>query len=159
MTVDHADARPRTMLARLFTRLSATRPAPTAENDSKLALAVLLVRAAHSDDEFTESEKDTIERILAVRYGLTPAQASELRGEAETVESAAADSVRFTRTLKKAVPLDERAGILEALWEVALADERRDYTEDGFLRIVCRLLGVNDRDSAFARQRVISRMK
>ena len=147
------------MLNRLFARGRKPTPSPLEEVDSKLALAALLVRVGRSDDEFVDAEKDRIDQILSVRYGLTPAQAAELRSEAEDIESRVSDSVRFTRALKQAVPLEERIGLLEALWEVALADDERDYTEDGFLRLVCRLLGVNDRDSAFARQRVIGRMK
>ena len=100
------------------------------------------------------SESD---ELLAHRYRLTPEQAAALRREAEEIESSASDSVRFTRELKNAVPLEERVCLVEALWDVALADDRRDYTEDGYLRLVCRLLGVNDRDSALARQRVIAR--
>ena len=35
---------------------------------------------------------------------------------------------------------------------VALADGARGHEEDGFLRLVANLLGVNDRDSGHARQ-------
>ena len=147
-----------TMLSKLLARLSQPKPEPLPEADSKLALAVLLVRVGRSDDEFIDAEKDRIDEILAVRYHLTPGQATSLRCEAEELESEVADSVRFTRALKQAVPLEERFGLLEALWEVALADDHRDYTEDGFMRLVCRLLGLNDKDSAFARQRVIQRL-
>ena len=43
---------------------------------------------------------------------------------------------------------------MEALWEVALADGERDEEEDSLLRLLANLLGVSDRDSALARQRV-----
>ncbi|MDH5798542.1 MAG: TerB family tellurite resistance protein, partial [Paracoccaceae bacterium] len=51
-------------------------------------------------------------------------------------------------------PYEDRLGVIEALWSVVLADGRRDHEEDALLRLVSNLLGVNDRDSALARQRV-----
>jgi uncharacterized tellurite resistance protein B-like protein len=45
-------------------------------------------------------------------------------------------------------------GILTALWDVALSDGARDAEEDTLIRLVANLLGVTDRDSAIARQRV-----
>lgn len=146
------------VLNKFLSRLNQPETESLAEDESKLALAVLLVRVARSDDEFAATEIARIDKILGTRYGLTPLDSQTLRQDAEEIEQDVCDNVRFTRTLKQAVPLDERIGLVEALWEVALADDHRDYTEDGFLRLVCKLLGVNDRDSAFARQRVIAQM-
>lgn len=147
------------MISKFFSKLSENREEPLNESDTRLALAVLLVRVGRSDDEFVQEEIERVDQILSLRYDLTPEQAMELRVEAENIEKEVNDSVRFTRELKKTVPLEERVGLLEALWEVVLVDERRDYTEDGMMRLFCRLLGVNDRDNAFARQRVIAKMK
>lgn len=147
------------MLNRLLARLSEPKPEPLTESDAKLALAVLLVRVGRSDNDFSETEKDRINQILMVRYSLSLQDAIALRLQAEDIETEVNDSVQFTRQLKQAVPLEERTGLLEAFWEVVLADEHRDYTEDGYLRLVCKLLGVNDHDSAFARQRVVKKNK
>ena len=42
---------------------------------------------------------------------------------------------------------------MRALWQVVLADGARDAEEDALMRLLASLLGVNDRDSALARQR------
>jgi uncharacterized tellurite resistance protein B-like protein len=60
--------------------------------------------------------------------------------------------VRFTRLIKAAVPYEEREAVIEALWQVALADGIA-ADERGFLRLVANLCGVSDRDSGLARQR------
>ena len=73
--------------------------------------------------------------------------------EAEALEAEAPDTVRFTRALKEAVPLEDRAALVEAMWSVALADGARDAEEDQLMRLVANLLGLGDRDSALARQR------
>ena len=64
------------------------------------------------------------------------------------------DTVRFTRAIKDAVSHDDRIGVIEALWQVVLADGERDAEEDALVRLASNLLGINDRDSALARQRV-----
>lgn len=144
------------MFADLLRRL--TRPAaPLSDLDQRLALAALLVRVARSDGEFGDDEAQRIDRLLAERYGLSPFEAVRLRADAETLESEAPDTVRFTRAIKDAVPYEEREGVIESLWAVALADGVRDHEEDAFMRLVANLLGVTDRDSALARQRVEAR--
>ena len=145
------------MFGELLKRLTASDPAPLPDPDARLALGALLVRIARSDGQYDEAEIARIDRILAERHALGPFEATKLRREAETLESEAPDTVRFTRAIKDAVPYEERAGVIEALWSVVLADGVRDHEEDALLRLTANLLGVNDRDSALARQRVEAR--
>ena len=142
------------MFESLLNRLTRPDPEPLPDADARLALTALLVRVARSDGVFDDAERDRIDRIAAARYGLSPFEASKLRGEAERLEAQAPDTVRFTRAIKDAVPYDDRIAVIEALWQVALADGERDASEDSLLRLVASLLGVNDRDSALARQRM-----
>ncbi|MEX5727005.1 putative tellurite resistance protein B-like protein [Rhodovulum iodosum] len=145
------------MFADFLSRLTAPDPALLPDPDARLALGALLVRIAHSDGEYAHEEAERIERILAARYGLSPFEATDLRRRSEALEGEAPDTVRFTRAIKDAVAYEEREGVVEALWDVVLADGIRDEEEDGLLRLVAKLLGVNDRDSALARQRVEAR--
>lgn len=142
------------MFDALLRRLLAPTPAPLAEPDARLALAALLVRIARTDGRYTEAEVARIDRALAQYHGIGPFEATKLRKEAEEVEALAPDTVRFTRALKEAVPLDDRSDLMTALWSVALADGSRDAEEDRLMRLVAKLLGLSDVDSALARQRV-----
>ena len=116
-------------------------------------MAALLVRLARSDGHYAAEERDGIEAILSARYGLDKTDAERLRQQGEDLEHEAVDTVRFTRALKGAVPHEDRASVMEALWSVVLADGRRDAHEDREMRLCADLLGINDRDSALARQR------
>ncbi|PWE32037.1 hypothetical protein DDZ14_12540 [Maritimibacter sp. 55A14] len=145
------------MFARLLNRLAQPGTAPLPAEDARLALAALLVRIARSDQDYAAIEIARIDRILARRYGLDPDEAEALRADAETLEAEAPDTVRFTREIKDHVAHEDREGVLEALWDVVLADGTRDHEEDGLMRLVASLLGVSDRDSALARQRVAAR--
>ncbi|MEL6241391.1 MAG: TerB family tellurite resistance protein [Pseudomonadota bacterium] len=142
------------MFGDFLRRLTEPQPATLPDEDARLALTALLVRVALSDGHYDGSEKDRIDRIVTARYGLSPFEATKLRGDAEALEAEAPDTVRFTRAIKDAVPYDDRVGVIEALWQVALADGVREQEEDALLRLVSNLLGVTDRDSALARQRV-----
>ncbi len=139
----------------LLAALFAPTPPRLPEPDARLALAALLVRVARSDGSYDSAEIARIDRILIQRHALTAPDATTLRGQAEALEVDAPDTVRFTRALKSAVPLEERTSLVEALWAVALADGQRDEDEDLLLRLVANLLGLSDVDSALARQRVL----
>lgn len=145
------------MFGDLLRRLTSPDPDPLPDSDARLALAALLVRIAKSDGDYAATEVARIDRILAKRYGLSPFEVAKLRGAAESLEGEAPDTVRFTRAIKDAVPYEDRAAVLESAWDVVLADGTRDQEEDALLRLVANLLGINDRDSALARQRVEAR--
>lgn len=141
------------MIADILRSLLAPAPPRLPEPDARLALAALLVRVARSDGLYAEEEVRRIETILMQRHKIGPFEAARLRSEAEDLESQAPDTVRFTRALKAAVPLEDRAALLQALWSVALADGLRDADEDQMLRLLANLLGLTDVDSGLARQR------
>ncbi|MCR8723071.1 tellurite resistance TerB family protein [Frigidibacter sp. ROC022] len=147
------------MFADLLRRLTAPAPSPLAPPDARLALTALLVRVARADNNYTAAERERIDRVMIAREGFGEAEAAALRAEAEVLEAEAPDTVRFTRAIKDAVPLIDRVRVLEALWDVALADGNRDHQEDMALRLVANLLGVSDVDSGLARQRVEARRR
>lgn len=144
------------MFGQFLSNLLSPEPLPLPEDDARLALAALLVRVARTDRTYSEPEMDRITRILLKRYSLSPFEAAALRARAETLEEEAPDTVRFTRAIKDAIPLEERMGVIEALWAVALADGARDDDEDALMRLIAPLLGINDRDSNLARLKVQS---
>ena len=141
------------MIAHILRQLLAPAPTRLADPDARLALAALLVRIARTDGLYSGEEVERIDRVLMTRHDLGPFEAAALRAEAEALEVEAPDTVRFTRALKEAVAEEDRAGLLQALWSVALADGLRDDHEDRLMRLVASLLGLKDVDSARARQR------
>ncbi len=142
------------MFAKLLSSLLAPAPLPLPAPQARLALGALLIRVAKADGHYAGAEVARIDRVLAARYDLAPFEAGLLRQKAEALEAEAPDTVRFTRALKDAVPLEDRRGLMAALWSVALADGGREAGEDAVIRLVASLLGITDRDSALARQQV-----
>lgn len=142
------------MFDALLRRLAAPEPDPLTTDDSRLAMAALLVRIARADGHYDSDEKSRIDQLLAARYNLGPFEVADLRTNAEVLETEAPDTVRFTRAIKEHVPYEDRVEVVEGLWQIALADGTRDHEEDALMRLVAPMLGINDRDSALARQRV-----
>ena len=125
------------MIADFLTRMfGADKPAPLTELDTRLALAALLVRAGKADERYRVEEIAKIDKLLAARFGLNPVEAAKLRADAEAVEHDAPDTVRFTRAVKDGVPYEDRAGVIEALWDVVLADGIRAHADDALMRMV-----------------------
>lgn len=145
------------MFSKLLKSVLSGEPKPLPDADARLALTALMVRIARADHFYDDSEAAHIDQIVADRYGLSAKEAAELRREAEEAEAQAADTVQFTRAIKDAVDFDDRLAVVEALWQIVLADGERDAQEDSILRLVTNLLGINDRDSALARQRVANK--
>ena len=142
------------MVMGLLRRLAAPGPVALPAEEARLALAALLVRVARADGRYEAGEVARIDRVRMGRFGLDAGGAAGLRAEAEAVEADAPDTVRFTRVLKDAVPLEDRIGLIEALWSVVLADGARDAGEDRLMRMVAPLLGITDIESGLARQRM-----
>ncbi|WP_299504275.1 TerB family tellurite resistance protein [uncultured Roseobacter sp.] len=142
------------MFGDFIRRLTQPEPDVLPDEDARLALTALLVRIARSDNDYSDREMERIDQINARRYGLGPGATAALRAEAEVLESEAPDTVRFTRAIKDAVPYEQRRAVVQALWQVVLADGSRAQEEDALVRMVTNFLGISDRDSALARQAV-----
>ncbi|QFT92592.1 Tellurite resistance protein TerB [Roseovarius sp. THAF9] len=141
------------MFADFLKKLTDSTPETLPHEDARLALTALLVRIARSDGHFDAEERQRILAIAQRRYKLSEADAGALLEQAEQLEGEAPDTVRFTRAIKDAVAYDDRLRVIEALWQVALADGERDASEDAIIRMASNFLGVTDMDSALARQR------
>lgn len=148
------------MFRNLLSRLFSDTPQPSALNsqDSEVAIAALLVRIARADDHYGQAEMQRIDQILMRRRDLDATQAAERRAAAEMIEAEAPDTVRFTRHIKERISLDDRLGVIAAMWEIVYADGKRSASEETIVRLVTGLLGIPDRDSALARQDVLASM-
>lgn len=130
----------------------------TGFDDLQVAMVALLIRAATSDAQFGEAERETIRRIVADSFGLAPEQVSSLVEEAEDEESETLDLHRWAQAVKQAYSEEERVELIEKMWEVVYADGVLDDYEANLLRRVAGLIYVPDRESGQARQRVMARL-
>lgn len=144
----------------LFSTLdSSNAPEPGHDTGQKrLAAAVLMTEAALMDGNFGDEERTAIKSILARHFALREAETATLMDEAARTHDESSHLIRFTRVIKDAYPIEERAELIEMLWEVAYADGVLHDYEANLLRRVSGLLYVSDRDQGAARKRVLARL-
>lgn len=120
-----------------------------------LAIAVLLVEAAHMDEQFDDGERAAIAGLIESRLGHSAEEARELIDAAEKVAQEMGELWTFARVVKDRFTEDERIGMIEMLWQVAYADGELHHYEANLLRRIAGLIYVSDRDSGLARKRVL----
>ena len=125
--------------------------------NSNNAIAAILVRAAKTDNEYTESEQTLIDNLLSNQLNITLEKARTLRIKGEDLESQINDNVQLTRIIKQDIPYEEREMLIEQLWSVVLDDDYRTPEENKFMRVLTHLFGISDVNSAKARSRVLAK--
>ena len=121
------------------------------------AIATILVRAAKTDNEYTESEQTLIDNLLSNQLNITLEKARTLRIKGEGLEAEINDNVQLTRIIKQDIPYEEREMLIEQLWSVVLDDDYRTPEENKFMRVLTHLFGISDVNSAKARSRVLAK--
>ena len=121
------------------------------------AIATILVRAAKTDNEYTESEQTLIDNLLSNQLNITLEEAQILRIKGEDLEAEINDNVQLTRIIKQDIPYEEREMLIEQLWSVVLDDNYRTPEENKFMRVLTHLFGISDVNSAKARSRVLAK--
>lgn len=139
------------MITEFFSKVFSPAAPAEPEISGEVALAALMVRAAKADGSYHPAQLAAVDTVLRARFGHRPG----LRAEAEALDARIGDTVHLTRRVKDLVPLEGRHEVLRDMWRVILADGQRHEEEAGLMRLVSTLIGLSDRDSAFARQDVM----
>ena len=124
---------------------------------SSSAIAAILVRAAKTDNEYTESEKKLIDHLLANNLNISQEDARLLRLQGQELEMEINDNVQLTRIIKQDIPYEDRHQLIEQLWSIVLDDNNRTPEENKLMRVLTHLLGISDVNSAKARSKVLNK--
>ena len=124
---------------------------------SNSAIAAILVRAAKTDNEYTESEKKLIDHLLANNLNISKEDARLLRLQGQELEMEINDNVQLTRIIKQDIPYEDRHQLIEQLWSIVLDDNNRTPEENKLMRVLTNLLGISDVNSAKARSKVLNK--
>ena len=124
---------------------------------SNSAIAAILVRAAKTDNEYTESEKKLIDHLLANNLNISQEDARLLRLQGQELEMEINDNVQLTRIIKQDIPYEDRHQLIEQLWSIVLDDNNRTPEENKFMRVLTHLFGISDVNSAKARSKVLNK--
>ena len=140
-------------ITRFFTQPADER---MADNDPRLAVAVLLVHLAAVDGSVGDEEKRAVRAALQQHFGLEEDVVRELVHEARRRDAEAVDLYHFTSTLAQ-LPEEERIEIVRMMWQVVFADSQNHELEDNLVWRVAELIGVSARQRTVLRNQMARR--
>lgn len=126
-----------------------------AESRARLAAAALLVEVVRSDEDFTPEERTAVLASVQRKFGIEEQAARELVDLAEAEAREAHDTFQFTSRINAGFSDDEKRGLIEELWRVAMADSDLHRHEEHLIRRVADLLHVSHRDFIRSKLRVL----
>ena len=124
-----------------------------------LALTAIFIRIAKLDGSFDINEREKIKELVKKRFEFNDEKTENVLNEAAKLEGQSNDNVQFIKVIKESIAYEERFNLLKDSWILVMADGKRTYEEDGFMRLFCSLLGLSDKENAIARQFVLKKHK
>lgn len=130
------------LIEQLTGELSSPADTPPGDHTLHLSTAVLLVEVMRAAPEVHEDEYDAVLRALRRKFGLSDDELQRLIELAHETARTAYDYQRFTSLLNERFTHAQKVAMVEAMWEVAYADEHLDVHENAVIRKVAGLLHV-----------------
>ncbi|RYF28274.1 MAG: TerB family tellurite resistance protein [Comamonadaceae bacterium] len=126
-----------------FTQPAFGTPSP-AERDHavQLAAAVLLVEVMRAEPSMDAAERSAVITALRDRFALADDELERLVELAVATSQSAYDYQRFTSSLNEHFTHPEKIRLVEAMWQVAYADDHIDAHENHTISKVAGLLHV-----------------
>jgi uncharacterized tellurite resistance protein B-like protein len=112
-------------------------------HDTTVATCALLVEIARIDGTFTQEEMETVISILREKYGLSRENADALIAEAEKQLEESVDLWQFAKLINENYSNEEKAEIIETLWQVVYVDGKMDQYEHYLMNKLKNLLRVS----------------
>lgn len=123
-----------------------------ADLEVQVATAILLLEAAHGDEEYEWREHRAIVRGLERGFGIGRAETLRLMGRAEDIRPPAVSLKDVTRIIGERYSLEQRMAIVALLWKVIDADDVVEDWEQIFADHVARAVGLGPEEADRARR-------
>ena len=124
-------------------------------HDPEIATCALLLEMANIDGEFSESEKESIIRIIKREYQLTDDHAAALVQAADEELKRSIDLWHFARLINQNYSEEEKIKIIEIIWQVIYTDGILDKHEDYLAHKLAKLLRLSHKQLIDAKLKVI----
>jgi len=123
------------------------------EDRLRLATAALFVEMTRADFEVSKVEDDAVVRSIETTLGIAGDRARELLQLAKEEASEAVELFQFTRLVDREFSAEQKADVVQRLWEVAMADSYVDKHEEYLVRKIANLLHVPHAEFIAAKKR------
>ncbi len=127
-------------------RGSITISAQENEERTRLAACVLLLEAAHADNECTADELSHVMDVMKNDFSISEEQAEELLELAYRERGQAVDLWQFTNLINQQFDRQEKMRLMEAVWRIIHVDGQLEKHEDYFVHKLATLLRLKHKD-------------
>ncbi len=124
-------------------------------HDVRIATCALLLEMANIDGKFSETERESIIRLLRKDYQLPVEHATALIQAADEELKRSIDLWQFARLINQNYSTDEKLQIIEMIWRIVYADGRLDKHEDYLVHKLANLLRLTHKQLINAKVKVI----
>ena len=107
-----------------------------------LAVTTLLLEVAASDHDLATDELNRIQAAVRQRFSLEPEAAEAVLAAAQREHAANVGMFSYTRAVNDALDADEKATLIQELWELAFSDDELHRYEEHVIRHIAELLYV-----------------
>lgn len=145
-------------LKKFFDKITSGASVDTEEitlHDTRIATCALLLEMANIDGKFSDSERDSIIRILKDHYQLSGEHANALIQAAEDELKRSIDLWQFAKLINQNYSKEEKIEIIETVWQVVYTDGKLDKHEDYLVHKLANLLRLNHKQLIEAKLKVL----
>ena len=114
------------------------------EQKKHVAAGVLLLEAAHIDNECSKEELEHIVATLKNKFSLSDSCVDDLLDLAHADRSQSVDLWQFTRHINRNFSSDEKREVMEDVWRIILLDGKLDKHEDYYAHKLANLLHLSN---------------
>ena len=121
------------------------------EQKKHVAAGVLLLEAAHIDDECTDEEMEHIVETLRDKFDLSDNCVAELLELAHDGREQAVDLWQFTNQINQHFSPAEKLAVMEDVWRIILLDGQLEKHEDHYAHKLANLLRLSHKQMVGAK--------
>lgn len=128
------------------------------EQKKHVAAGVLLLEAAHIDNECTAAEMEHIVSTLKDKFNLTDSCVADLLELAHDDRKQAPDLWEFTNHINQHFSEVEKIAVMEDVWRIIFMDGQLEMHEDHYAHKLAKLLRLNHKKMIDAKLRAREQM-
>ena len=121
-------------------------------NESLTRIASLLIHAAKIDEEYTEEEKQIINKTL-IELGAESSDVNNIIANAVDMEQNSNQILDFTKEIK-GMPDSNKNKLIETLWKIIYSNSNADMYETSLMRRLAGLLYIDDKTMGDLKEKV-----
>ncbi|MES9882877.1 MAG: TerB family tellurite resistance protein [Sedimenticola sp.] len=124
------------------------------QQELRLAVAALLIEVTASDDLRQQEEHQAMLNTVRNHFGLDSNEAQELIELAEAEHAKSTDYFQFTHLINQHYTPEKKIELVEALWQIAYADQELHHIEEHVIRRLAELIHLPHKAFITAKHRV-----